>query len=308
MQKIENKCPVCLMRCDIRTAKNDLYRVLCPRCGEYNISWEARVNFVRVPCGDKQRMSASSALREMGPDVLLRAEDESKIFSIKDLPVLDKIDRLLLALEKRSYIVGVTLKIESSDFEFMTLSWAFSWEEVCGLLSLAQELNLIISNGDFLASVKDVRIKAAGWKRIGELKRTKGDGSQGFVAMSFDDSMNGIYSSCIEPAIKTSGYVPLRVDRREHAGRIDDEIILQIRRSRFIVADMTGHKGGVYYEAGFAHGLGLKVFLTCRDDDFKNLHFDIRQYNCIKWYPNQLEDYRRALATRIEAELGRGPC
>ena len=45
--------------------------------------------------------------------------------------------------------------------------------------------------------------------------------------------------------------------------KIDDEIIGEIRRSRFLVADFThgdkGARGSVYYEAGFAYGLGLPV-------------------------------------------------
>lgn len=38
--------------------------------------------------------------------------------------------------------------------------------------------------------------------------------------------------------------------------RIDDEIIGRIRASRFIVADFTGHRPGVYFEAGMMLGLG----------------------------------------------------
>ena len=35
-----------------------------------------------------------------------------------------------------------------------------------------------------------------------------------------------------------------------------DRIIAQIRASKFVVADFTRNRGGVYYEAGFALGLG----------------------------------------------------
>ncbi len=35
---------------------------------------------------------------------------------------------------------------------------------------------------------------------------------------------------------------------------------------RFMIADFTGHRGGVYFEAGFAHGLGIPVIWTCRED------------------------------------------
>jgi nucleoside 2-deoxyribosyltransferase len=83
----------------------------------------------------------------------------------------------------------------------------------------------------------------------------------------------------------------------EHINKIDDEIISLIRKSKFLVADFTGHRGGVYFEAGFALGLGLPVFWTCRKDDLKNLHFDIRQYNCIDWADTV------DLATRLSREL-----
>ena len=65
-------------------------------------------------------------------------------------------------------------------------------------------------------------------------------------------------------------------------------------------SDFTGNRGGVYYEAGFAHGLGLPVIFMCRDGD--ELHFDVRQYNCIFWKPDQL------LKARKEPESSFGAC
>jgi hypothetical protein len=85
----------------------------------------------------------------------------------------------------------------------------------------------------------------------------------------------------------------------------DDEIISQIRKSRFLVADFTGHRGGVYFEARFAMGLGMPVFWTCRKDDLPHLHFDIRQYNCIDWADPA--DLAVRLRRRIEAVIGAGP-
>jgi len=70
----------------------------------------------------------------------------------------------------------------------------------------------------------------------------------------------------------------------EHINKIGDEIISQIRRSKFLIADFTGHRGGVYFEAGLAMGLGLLVFWTCRRDDLDKLHFDIRsEVQCPLW-------------------------
>jgi nucleoside 2-deoxyribosyltransferase len=93
--------------------------------------------------------------------------------------------------------------------------------------------------------------------------------------------------------------------KKEHINKIDDEIIAEIRRSAFVVADCTGHRQNVYFEAGFAIGLGLRVIWTCRKDQIKDLHFDIRQYNCIDWKtPAELA---KKLQFRIEALFGQGP-
>ena len=79
--------------------------------------------------------------------------------------------------------------------------------------------------------------------------------------------------------------------------------------SRFLVADFTqgetGPRGGVYYEAGFAHGLNIQVIFTCRKDALEKVHFDTRQYPHIVWEtPQELRD---KLAKRISSVLGDGP-
>ena len=98
-----------------------------------------------------------------------------------------------------------------------------------------------------------------------------------------------------------AGYKPLRIDRTEHVNRIDDEIIMQIRQSKFLVADLTGQRNGVYFEAGFAQALGRPVIWTCKACHFKRLHFDTRQYNHIKW--ETAADLRRQLAARIRGTI-----
>jgi nucleoside 2-deoxyribosyltransferase len=127
--------------------------------------------------------------------------------------------------------------------------------------------------------------------------------------MWFDDSMMEAYDNGIAPAIRDAGYEPIRIDRKDHNNKIDDEIIAEIRRSRFLVADFTqggsGARGGVYYEAGFAHGLNIPVIFTCREDVIDKVHFDTRQYNHITWAKS--DQLRDRLAKRISATLGDGP-
>ena len=145
-----------------------------------------------------------------------------------------------------------------------------------------------------------------------ELQKKSVDSSQAFIAMWFDPRMKAVYDKTIAPAIRDAGYEPKRVDNVQHNGKIDDEIIALIRQSRFVVADFTAGntkepRGGVYYEAGFAYGLGREVIYTCRKDFVGALHFDTRQYNHIVWEEDKLSDFRQNLQNRIEATIGRSP-
>jgi hypothetical protein len=101
--------------------------------------------------------------------------------------------------------------------------------------------------------------------------------------MSFTEEMLQVYKEGIEPAIRQAGFAPMLIKNKEHINKIDDEIIAEIRRSAFLIADFTGHRQNVYFETGFAIGLARQVVWTCQKDQIKDLHFDIRQYNCIDW-------------------------
>lgn len=135
---------------------------------------------------------------------------------------------------------------------------------------------------------------------------------QAFVAMWFHESMTSAYRDAIRGAIEAAGYTAFRIDQDNQSGdQITNEIIAQIRRSRFLVADMTqgdsGARGGVYFEAGFAQGLGLPVFFTVRNDCVETLHFDTRQYPHVIWDPSDMESFKSDLEGAIVARIGVGP-
>jgi hypothetical protein len=123
--------------------------------------------------------------------------------------------------------------------------------------------------------------------------------------MWFDDSMNEAWLSGFEPGISAAGFRPHRIDKKDYVGGITDEMMAEIRRSRFVVTDYTGQRNNVYFEAGFALGLGLTVIQTCRADEAADLHFDIRHLNTLEWTsPAELAE---GLNRRIRAVIGAGP-
>ena len=128
-----------------------------------------------------------------------------------------------------------------------------------------------------------------------------------FVAMWFSPEVDTLFADAIYPGAEDAGYRAIRVDKIDHNNKIDDEIIAGIRRGKFLIADFTGQRGGVYFEAGFAMGLGKQIIWLVREDEINKIHFDNRQYNFTTWSLDDLPALRRKIQLRIEATIGRGP-
>lgn len=134
-------------------------------------------------------------------------------------------------------------------------------------------------------------------------------GDQVFVAMWFGEEIRPIFDAAIAPAITRAGYRPKLITDTLHNRNINTEIVGEIRRSKVLVADFScppdQPRGGVYFEAGFAVGLGIPVIWTCRESSRNDLHFDTRQYNHILWSTG--EELARDLENSIRANVGQGP-
>jgi len=148
----------------------------------------------------------------------------------------------------------------------------------------------------------EVLLSRNGWNRVQPLSQPGGIPGRCFVAMWFDPSMNDVFELGIAKAVTDCGLpAPVRIDRKEHNNQITDEMMAAIRDAEFVIADFTGSSEGVYYEAGFARGLGRPVIHCCRDTDFDERHFDTKLINHIKW--SSPADLREKLANRIKATI-----
>ena len=253
--------------------------------------------------------------------------DSDKLSAIRLYPkpsISERAEYLLRYIEQRSELLGQVLKFYAQDntknpdnhIEDEILAWTCSLVllEVITLIEFCVEEGWVEHKvteraGGTGNNVHEFMLKPKGYAKLADLRGTNSASHQGFVAMWFSQSLDDAFNNGIEPAIRAAGYLPLRIDKKDHIGKIDDEIIAEIRRSRFVVSDFTCPKGvprgNVYYEAGFAQGLNIPVFWTVRADSVDDLLFDTRQYNHIVW--NDLEDLKKQLQRRIEAVIGDGP-
>ena len=276
----------------------DSISVECARCGRFNITDQALCVLERE---HKWLLSAYCRRLPKGaePPTIKSDTTEQFIHALPKYTPPEKLDNLLERMGRMSAALGEYTTF-SPDKDYPLLIARDSQEVKFLLMEL-------MSRG-YVGQLKaDVWLKLAGWERLEEIRKEGRLSNRAFVAMWFDKSMDDLYTNAIEPAIRDSGYDPLRIDRHEHVNRIDDEIIAQIRRSRFMVADFTGQRYGVYFEAGMMIGLGRTVIWLCdkKELDEGKLHFDVRQFNFIDY--ESAEDAKKRLYNRILAIEGEGP-
>lgn len=296
-----------------------------PRAGgEYFISGTAQA--MVMSWGDHEKTLLTGWLmdqRRLGvPCPEITSNTLKEVEARRPLSVHDRADNLLHYLDKTSELLGHVIKfyaldnskVEDTAHELLTWTASRNISEVITLAEYCAEQNWIEHrkterSGASKNTVHEIMLKPPGYTRLAELDGANTDSARCFVAMWFHDSMEDAYMDGIGPAIRDSGYESIRIDRVEHIDKIDDRVVAEIRRSRFVVADFTSEKdkprGGVYYEAGFAQGLNVPVIWTCRKDVIDDVHFDTRQFNHIVW--ETPEELREKLAVRIAAVIGRGP-
>lgn len=311
-------CPICHIKSTI-SSKIDKYSVNCPKCGFFEISGTAYATFGKFT--KLQQANISGWIREHQA-YLFSSNDKDKLSDLDTPSIGEKAKKLLLFLSHEYYIAGQEFQypnfmlsnineflISSNEsllngafkfLEYLGVSWSIDEKELKFIFKkyLVEEMNYISGHPNYMITPK-------GWAYIDSLKYKNADSQMAFIAMWFDKTMNNFHES-IENSLLDTGYEPKRVDRHEHVNRIDDEIIALIRQSKFIVADYTGQRGGVYFESGFAHGLGLPVVWTCKEDDLENLHFDTNHYNFLIWEEDNLSEFEEKLKNRILAVIGKG--
>ena len=294
-------CPLCkwtgatVKNCGTRTSDVD-----CRACGHYLLTSEAAA---AIGADEELAFLVGSWVSEQTASggTLTVGQGDVEWIRSHPRPTVKKRADLYLGAALRTLDGKLVGTVDPLDQRLRVASWSYHWDDCHGLAEYLKDLGAL----EFLHPGKDVYITAKGHLIYEEIRGMRALSSQAFVAMWFDNSVAKAYDEGIGPAIREAGYEPLRIDRKEHDGKIDDRIIAEIRRSSFVVADFTGHRGGVYYEVGFAHGLGRRSLFCCREDHINDLHFDVRQYNTILW--QRPEDIVVRLQHRILALFGGGP-
>jgi len=287
------------------------HHITCPRCGFYTIT-ERAVNAEPDHFVKKRLYLISAVARwssERGNPLQIeekllkdRSEFEARILSVCPRNTQEKMDAILSYIAEKSPYPGSSIIIDKeSDYPLFYCNGKQELKFYVGHLLYEA---LIGSTGES-KDHWDLRLMGNGWRKVEEHAKPNIESKQAFVAMWFNDDVKTAYSEGIAKLEEDTGFSMLRIDMSEFNDKICDRILSEIRKSRFLIAEVTGHRQGVYFEAGFAMGLGLPVIWTCRQDEIDACHFDTRQYNHITW--NNADELRQKLRDRIIATIGKAP-
>lgn len=296
----QTHCPLCGANAPFHESSMvDVYVWECRRCGEVRITFELHtfIEEVKSKVGSKLSTVTRMATDNRSPITLTTENYQTLANDLPRYTPMEKLDLLLERLMLSSEKLGDNAEF-SSYWDFPLI--------FCADLSELNFLLAELARRGYVQLIGDsIRLTLNGWERADEIGKKGRSSDAAFIAMSFDPLHDATYEKCIAPAVEEAGYRPLRVDKIEHTNRIDDQIIADIRRSRFMIADLTDQRHGVYFEAGMMIGLGRTVVWMVRKDELPKVHFDNRQYNFIVY--EDLEEARKRLRLRILALEGEGP-
>lgn len=105
-----------------------------------------------------------------------------------------------------------------------------------------------------------------------------------------DDVLDSIKEVCSNLEL-----VSERVDEILNNERITDNILDGIKRTQFVIADLTYSKPNVYFEAGYALACGKTPIFICKQNH--QIEFDVKDYPVI--FFNSLRKLKQQLQSRI---------
>lgn len=293
-----SECPICNagnITIAAHSGGADRSVIICPNCGRFEISGTAYVTLSN------------------------QYKDTKLSFAIRTR--FDRGEHVYVNTSNREEILaGIVIPVKVKDLAEFILVNVYTDED-----NKSKELSLTTDNSLRFGIENDTKmqmvlnyIESKGW--FEELLRFSGGGAhlsltgegishaediinpnykskQVFVAMSFNHKLDTLYSDAIQEAVKHCQLTALRSKDFDFNDEVIKNIQFQIDRSRFVIADFTDNRPGVYYEAGYATGRNIPVVYCCKESDKVNIHFDIDHFNFIFW--SDLEGLRSDLIKRI---------
>lgn len=311
-----SECPICWEKEAKKSSSVDNYSEFyeCLLCGKYFLSNS-------VSYGGKLPCTASSWIQEQnkinGKPPLITSDKYEMLKTIPDITLKHKLEifmqKIYQCFDKNpTKDIAIDLNKELS---WLSLTWAKNEGELYSIIEEAISIGLIegtIANMNLMSQLKYTKqpniskITFKGREFVESLGQTTSMSNKVFMAFHFNEEMKNSFEETAKKAVSTVSNGKLTAERVSTSGtptdtKIDDALIAMLKSSKVVIADFTGQRPAVYYEAGYAMGMGIPVIWTCREDEVKELSFDTRQYPHILW--KDADDLYKQLTARLSAQI-----
>ena len=321
-----DRCLICKSNLnDHRAMANaDQYILDCPRCGKFNITGTLQAMLIgRIDEENEEwRWILSHWIRQRqgeGQPIVIGVNDYKKIPQEMGLPsLLEQADNLIFYLGKvlkthssthRTCSLKLTALLGAKDPSDVDYVATYLQDE--GYLFFKKltlddtiEQNAIHGND----SDKEFGLTVKGWFKFEDMKKSSSNSKFAFMAMEYNDELFKIARNVFRPAVLQTGF-DLKILRDYlKPGIVDNQMIVEIKKSRFLLADLTHRNNGAYWEAGYAEGLGKPVIYLCEKSEFEKhrTHFDTNHYTTIVWdkqsFEKSMEDLKAIIRITFPAE------
>ncbi len=149
-----------------------------------------------------------------------------------------------------------------------------------------------------------------GFEAYEDYKEGKAHSNFGFMALKFNSDEYKVYEKYWSPTVEKA-MCPLHSQKKiPEAGIINNIMEDNIRRCKFLIADLTPFENttapnpNVMWEAGFAHGLGKHVFYVCNasKEEFAKKVFDTAHHSTI-FYNSSSEETMKDACEELEKSI-----
>jgi hypothetical protein len=284
----------------------------CENCGSYHLAFAA-IDLLRAnPRWDRRliahlirKRARENHRTNVTGDELLRMLDDQPSFP----NAFEQVENLLVWLAEKVPAPGQPVGIDFASFQAVigcstpeNFRWVVREARKRGWVQ-GDELESLSTTEYTLA---DASLTLEGWEwyeSIGRHKKSR----VAFMAMQYGvPDLDRVVREHFVPGVAATGFELRQLRDRPEAGVIDNRLRVEIRRSRFLVCDVTHGNRGAYWEAGFAEGLGIPVIYTCERrvlDMPGGVHFDTRNCLVVPWSADRIGDAVELLKATVRNTL-----
>jgi hypothetical protein len=311
-KEMEDNCKICGSVLESNTAKHSgKIKYSCKTCGDVLLTEELYHDLPAILNTDENKKALlSHSVRKMSTRnnrMVLNTDLVTEILKGKLPSPGEQVANVILWLGENLKGPGEEVYVTAA--EYQAIIGAKNAEGFDFILRYLKDRGLIdgiVSEGVGALGEGQITLSFEGWAYFENLQRSIPNSRKAFMAMKFGDSvLNDVVEKIFKPAVRQTGFELKILSDVPKAGLIDDRLRVEIRASRFLLADLSHDNPGAYWEAGYAEGLNKPVIYTCEKKKFdeNNTHFDTNHHLTVIWDKDNLKVAAEELKATIRATL-----